>query len=140
MNFKLRSTLWTLLVVMGGCADFERGDDAPLPEAPAAPDAAATEGGRAAASFETDILPLLTEGCAGCHSSGGQAANTTLLYTGTASADLAASLPYVNQNDPTASRLVTKALGRGHGGGMVWASGSTEVSLVVAWIQEGAKP
>lgn len=138
---------------MAACASWSRGGDPEQADAGASSDASTTadgaadgaavtppDGGGAPATTFATIHPLLLSACRDCHRAGGQAANTTLLYNGNASADLAATLPYINRNDAGNSRLLTKAAGRNHGGGSVWAQGSSQAAAVIQWIQQGTQP
>ncbi len=149
MNFKF---LWASLglALVFGCADFSRGEFPPVPDAAVLPDMGTSENDAVGAetpdgpsvssiSFAA-VHPLLVSACRDCHRSGGQAANTTLLLTGSESVDLATTLPYVNRNDAANSRLLTKATGRNHGGGATWAPGSSQAVTVQTWIQQGAQP
>jgi len=136
--------------MMAGCADFSRGETPPIPDASLVPDtglpaddAGGTEipdGAATPVPTFSQVHPLLLSTCRDCHRSGGQAANTTLLFSGNESTDLAATLPYINRNDAANSRLITKGIGRNHGGGATWAPGSAAVASVLAWIQQGAQP
>ena len=140
---------FTAAACLGGCADFSHGNGPQV--ADAAPDlgAGATNADGAAAKDDAtssapvtfaDVHPLLMMACRECHRAGGQAANTSLLYNGTISIDLAATLPYVNRNDAVNSRLLTKAAGRDHGGGTVWAATAPPAVIVLKWIQHGTQP
>jgi mono/diheme cytochrome c family protein len=122
-----------LVGAVGGCADFSRGP------APVGVDAGASEGGSAdaAASF-ADVEAILTGNCQRCHSMGGEAGDTTFLLTGDAAADHATVMNFVDVNAPSASRLLAKMSGNGHGGGTVFAAGTPEYQTVLHWIQEGA--
>lgn len=136
--------------MMSGCADFSRGESPAIADAAALPDTglpADDAGGTQIADAATtatvtfsQVHPLLLSACRDCHRSGGQAANTTLLFSGNESTDLATTLPYINRNDAGNSRLITKSTGRNHGGGATWAPGSSTVATVLSWIQQGAQP
>jgi mono/diheme cytochrome c family protein len=121
-----------------GCADFSRGK--PLAAANSdSPDASATGGG-AGSSFAADILPLLLGGCGSCHSPTGAASSTPLVFTGSAPDDYVFVFNLVDVDTPDASRLLVKAQGRGHGGGAIYTSTSSQYAAVLRWIGEGAPP
>jgi hypothetical protein len=131
-----------VLLAMAGCADVERG---PRPSQPdAAPDVAAGDGGGMAGeaggiSF-TSVRPLIDEGCRRCHSAGGMAATSSFLLTGETMADYTAVRPLVDLAAPAGSRLLTKASGQGHGGGVIYKPGSSEYAALLTWIETGAAP
>jgi hypothetical protein len=134
-----------LLVLTAGCADFERGDRSPEP--PPGEDAGttgdgvvATDGGAAAVSFARDIHPLLVDRCGRCHSSSGQASDTTLILGSDANRDLPPVRKLVNLDNPAASRLLIKAAGTGHGGGAILAATSAEYQAILQWISQGSAP
>lgn len=147
-------TLLACAAALSGCADFDRGEHPPAPDAAAMPEAGAegdagsadgqAQPGEDAMANETitfsQVHPLLLAGCQDCHRAGGQAANTALLLTGNASADLATTLGFVNTRDPASSRLLTKGTGRNHGGGATWSAGSADAETVLKWIQQGTQP
>ena len=89
-------------------------------------------------SFAGDVHPLLTAACQPCHARGQQAGGTQLLLTGDTQADYAVVISFVDTNTPTASRLLAKMSGNGHGGGTLYAAGTPEYQTVLRWIQEGA--
>jgi hypothetical protein len=124
----------------GACADFSRGQASPPKDAGAPPvDAGGGEGG-AAPSFAVAVYPLLESGCQRCHAAGKEAGDTKLLLTGSAAADQATVLSFVDTSAPSASRLLAKASGNGHQGGTVYAAGSAEYQTILQWIQQGASP
>ena len=116
------------------CADLSRG-----PAPPAAVDAGASEGGDAAVSFAV-VEDILIAGCQRCHSTDGEAGDTTLLLTGDAAADLETVARFVDVNAPAVSRLLAKMAGNGHGGGAVYGAATPEYQTVLRWVQEGARP
>jgi hypothetical protein len=127
------------LAAMGGaCADFSRGPAAPTV------DGGAEEGGApsadAALSFAADVHGILVGSCQRCHAAGAEAGDTAFLLTGDATADLAATTPFIDLNAPASSRLLTKMAGQGHSGGTLFAAGTPEYETVLRWIQEGARP
>jgi hypothetical protein len=91
-------------------------------------------------SFAATVHPLLMQSCSSCHEAGGNADDTLLVLTGMAADDLTRVLAFVNTADPASSRLLSKASGRGHEGGAVFAAGSIEHQTVLDWIQAGALP
>jgi hypothetical protein len=122
----------------GGCADFSRGA-----AAAGAGDAAATDAGGgsdAALSFAVDVHAILTTTCQPCHAQGKKAGDTTFLLTGDVQGDYAVVLPFVDTSAASASRLLAKMSGNGHGGGTLYAAGTPEYQTVLRWIQEGAPP
>ncbi|MFB1481198.1 hypothetical protein [Corallococcus sp. RDP092CA] len=122
-----------------GCADFERGPVAVDAGAPPIDGGGDGDGG-GAVSFTSDVQPLLTAGCQSCHRSGGAAGSTSFLLTGDADADYAAALSLTDTSNPSASRLLRKASGAGHGGGAVYGEGTPEYQTLLAWISGGAQP
>jgi hypothetical protein len=132
-----RAVVFALAALMVGCADFSRGPAA------VAVDAGAGEGGAAnpdaSVSFAA-VEDILIAGCQRCHSTGGEAGDTTLLLTGNASADLDTVAHFVDVNAPAASRLLAKMSGNGHNGGAVYAPATPEYQTVLRWVQEGARP
>ncbi len=142
---KLRITVAALLALaLTGCADFERGKpspDAGLPGAGPGGGSGATggDGGNTAVSF-AQVHPLLMSGCHGCHSAGGAAADSSFVLQGEAAADLTATRAAVDTGNPSQSRMLRKAAGLGHGGGVIYAEGSAEHQLLSAWVSTGAAP
>jgi hypothetical protein len=136
----LQCWVGALALLVVGCADLERGPR-PLPP-DAGPDAAPTEaggGGDAGSSFAS-VFPLIDNGCKHCHMPGGMAADTTFLLTGDAMTDYAAVRALVDPTAPEASRLLAKASGQGHGGGVIYRTSSAEYAALQAWIVAGAAP
>ncbi|RKH46996.1 hypothetical protein D7X55_29950 [Corallococcus sp. AB049A] len=131
--------LATLLTLALGCADFERG---PVSADAGPPPTDGGGGGDAgsAVSFASDVHPLLTSGCQSCHRGGGAAGNTSFLLTGDADADYAAVISLTDTSNPSASRLLRKTSGAGHGGGAIYGEGSPEYQTLLAWISAGAQP
>src|SRR5262245_25830457 len=103
-----------------GCADFSRGP-APIAADAGEAGAAAPDGG---VSFAANVEPILVGGCQRCHSTGGEAGDTTFLLTGDAAADLATTTRFIDPNAPASSRLLAKMSGKGHGGGTLYAAGT----------------
>jgi hypothetical protein len=129
------------LLALGGCADLERGD---RPEADAAPPAMTGDGGAPAVeaggvSFAT-VRPLLTSGCQRCHAAGGMAADTKFLLTADAKADYTSVRALVDVAAPAQSRLLAKASGQGHTGGVIYKASSPEYAALLSWIESGAAP
>ena len=132
-----RWALVPLLVASAlGCADFSRGASPPQMN-PA--DGGGTADGQSAVSFATGVYPLLSI-CMDCHVPGGAAAVTSLLFTENATTDYATVLQFVDTTAPAGSRLLSKVSGNGHGGGSIYAAGSSEYETLLAWIQQGARP
>jgi hypothetical protein len=132
-----------LLCLIAGCADFERGD--PSPEPPPGQDAGTIGDGAAgadgvAASFARDIHPILVDRCGRCHSSSGQASDTSLVLGSDANRDLPSVRKLVNLENPAASRLLIKGAGTGHGGGAILAATSAEYRAILQWISQGSAP
>jgi hypothetical protein len=122
------------------CAGFSRGEPTGSAGAGADADASVAGSGGGDASFAGGIHELLVRDCGGCHSTSGNAASSNWVLTDNAGADLAATLPFVDEASPARSRLLTKASGTGHGGGRVHAVESPEYATVLHWIREGAPP
>ncbi len=101
-------------------------------------DAAATGDG-GALSFAADIYPLLTI-CQNCHVPGGAASSTSLIFSGNAATDYTTVLQFVATATPASSRILSKLSGNGHGGGTIYAAGTTQYETILAWIQQGAPP
>jgi len=135
-------TLAALALMAGGgagCADLSRGDPSPIAADAADAGDAAASGDGPALSFATDVLPLLAP-CATCHVAGGQAGDTSLLFTADATATYATVVRLVDTTAPAASRLLSKASGNGHGGGAIFLPGSSQYQTILTWIQQGAPP
>jgi hypothetical protein len=142
---RTRAPLALMILVLVGCADLERGDTAPDAAGPVVTDGGGDvgmpgDGGAAATSFARDVHPLLLDGCGRCHTAGGMAASSGLLFTREAAADRQAALTFVNLDQPAASRLLSKGAGIGHGGGAVYAAGTPEYDTILRWIAQGASP
>jgi hypothetical protein len=135
------SGLLTLLLLLGvGCADVERG--ARPPEADAGPDAAAREAGTtdgAGISFAS-VRPLIDDQCRRCHMAGGMADSSSFLLSGDATAEYTAVRALVNPAAPAESRLLLKATGQQHQGGVIYRATSPEYASLLAWIEAGAAP
>ncbi|NOK37198.1 hypothetical protein HMI49_28780 [Corallococcus exercitus] len=135
----LAAVLTAAVALLVGCADFERGPVAA--DAGVQPvDGGGGGDGGGAVSFETDVHPLLTTGCQGCHRSGGAAGSTSFLLTGDVEADYAAAVSLTDTSNPSASRLLRKASGAGHGGGAVYGADTPEYQTLLSWISGGAQP
>ena len=124
------------LMVLIACADFRRGE---LDESIDASVVVPTDGG-AGRSFATSALPVLIAACKSCHQTGGTAAGSGFVLAGDATVDLARVRPLIEPASPSTSRLLTKAAGRAHSGGMVLAETSADYQTLFAWISEGANP
>jgi hypothetical protein len=129
-------------LALAACADFSRGEPSPVADAGPRPDGgdAATADGAAPLSFATAVYPLLVSACQGCHSAGNEAGDTQLLFTGSAAADHATVVMFVDTSAPASSRLLAKTSGNGHQGGAVYATDSPEYNTILQWIQQGAQP
>jgi hypothetical protein len=131
-------------LALAACADFSRGAPSPVADAGVRPDGATADGatadGAAPLSFATAVYPLLVPACQGCHSAGNEAGDTQLLFVGTAAADHATVVMFVDTSAPASSRLLAKTSGNGHQGGAVYAAGSAEYNTILQWIQQGAQP
>ena len=91
-----------------------------------------------AVSFNNDILPILVSNCHSCHEIGKvfpglilstDKAYNQLLFDG-------ANAPYVNTNDPEASKLYFKLNRDMSPFGLLQ---SNEIAKILKWIQDGAK-
>jgi hypothetical protein len=132
-------SLLLVLALFAGCADLERGPRPPLPDA--GPDLGALEGGAEAGgpSFAM-VFPVIDSGCRRCHVAGGMAGTSSFLLTGMAMTDYSAVRALVDPAAPAGSRLLAKAAGQGHGGGVIYRADSPEYTLLAAWIAAGAAP
>jgi hypothetical protein len=112
----------------------------PLTAAPAAaPEAAAgVATSPAGPDFASEVEPLLTNSCAGCHNPKGMAAASRLVVSGDAALDHAALLPFLDLAQPARSVLLTKAAGAAHGGGAPLPLDSAGQRILLAWIAAGA--
>jgi hypothetical protein len=84
--------------------------------------------------FSTDIIPIFTSKCTGCHGDGGQ---TPTLTAASAYASLTATPgQFINLTNPAASLLYVHITENpsSHGGGQFPAEGAT----ILQWIQQGA--
>jgi hypothetical protein len=128
-----------LLLALMGCADLERGPRAPEPDA--GPDVAPAEvgGGDAGVSFAS-VFPLIDGACKRCHAPGGMAADSKFLLSGQAATDYTAVRALVDPAAPAGSRLLAKASGQGHSGGVIYRMSSMEYAALLAWIASGAAP
>src|SRR5580765_545077 len=120
---RFAGAVFALAALMVGCADFSRGPAAVAVDAGAGERGAPGPDG--ATSFAA-VEDILIAGCQRCHSTGGEAGDTTLLLTGEATADLETVARFVDVNAPAASRLLAKMSGNGHNGGAVYAAATPE--------------
>jgi hypothetical protein len=90
-------------------------------------------------SFATNVYPLLTI-CMNCHVPGGAASDSSLIFSGNAAADYTTVLQFVDTATPASSQILSKVSGNGHGGGTIYAVGTTQYETILAWIQQGAPP
>jgi len=140
MGPRLRWLAALCCLCISACADLSRGEPSAA-RVDATTDSQGTDGGAgdAAASFAT-VHALLVPTCQRCHTQGGEAGGSQLLFTGDVAADLAAAMRFVDTSAPAGSRLLSKMSGNGHGGGVVYAAASPEYDTVLRWIQQGAPP
>jgi hypothetical protein len=101
---------------------------------------ATSEGPADGPSFAADVLPLLDAGCERCHASDGAASHTGLLLDGDEQASYEMTLEFVDLEYPAQSRLLTKAAGQGHTGGVIYDDHGPEYATILAWIEQGALP
>jgi len=89
----------------------------------------------AVTTLSTDVMPILTSKCKGCHGSSGNftITSSSATYTNIISNSL------VNTTTPTSSKLLQKPTGNSHVGGTVISTSSTEYTTLKAWITQGAK-
>jgi hypothetical protein len=131
-----KAALILSLTLISACADFKRGAYWE-PEQ----DGAGEGGAEGEYSYAADVHSLLDAGCERCHAPGNSADNTDFLIV---SADLegsyASTLEFVNLDSPADSRLLSKAAGKAHGGGVIFDDRSPEYDLMLAWIEQGAMP
>ncbi|MFH1121173.1 MAG: hypothetical protein V1775_15245 [Bacteroidota bacterium] len=118
INSALAIGAFATMALLSGCEyDYVEPDNTPLP----------TE-----VSFATDIMPVFNASCnmAGCHATGAAEPDLT-------PANAYSSLQdggYINTNDP-ASSLIYTAMATGS---MKSYSTTSQVNLILAWIQKGA--
>lgn len=122
-------------LLLAACADFKRGEYWELDDAPA--DEGGVEGEY---GYSAHVHPLLDTGCERCHAPGKSASHTGFLITADIEASHASTLEFVDLDDPAASRLLSKTAGQAHGGGVIYDDRSPEYALILAWIEQGAKP
>jgi hypothetical protein len=137
-RWSMSSRALAIALLLAGCADLERG---PRPLEPdAGPDAAPSEAGAgdAGSSFAA-VYPLIDSGCKHCHMTGGMAADSKFLLSGQAATDYPACGRWSIQRRAAGSRLLAKAAGQGHGGGVIYRTSSTEYAALLAWIQAGRR-
>jgi hypothetical protein len=134
MRSELPRTL-ALVLLLGGCADFARGAYWEI-------DGQGTDGGvDGEFGYEQDIHPLLDAGCERCHGPGNSAEDTNYSVISTdVEASYTSALLFIDLDSPGDSRLLSKAAGNGHAGGAIFAEGSVEYDLILAWIEQGALP
>ena len=143
---RFRLTAVALAIAAGAaCADLERGDPRPDSAPAIAPDGAAPDGAiapdaPAALSFARDVHRLVLDGCARCHSSNGQASNSTFVLVDDAAKDRLEVLMFINPDNPAGSRFLTKGAGNGHGGGAIYTASSPEYRTILDWILQGGSP
>jgi hypothetical protein len=121
-----------------GCADFERG--APSADAGVPPGDGGGGDGGDSISYASAIHPLLLSGCQSCHRSGGAAGDTGFVMTGSAEVDYLEASSLIDTSNASASRLLRKGAGAGHGGGAIYGEGTPEYQTLLAWIAGGARP
>ncbi len=119
------------LVLIAGCAKFDRGER--LPDA-----AQEQHDGGERLSFDDDIQPVLVIHCGACHSSGGPPSAAGFLLTDDLATDYDHVLTFLNLETPTSSRLLSKARGEGHGGGVSLSTSHDDYRLILNWITQGA--
>jgi hypothetical protein len=139
---RLSLVLLVATALAQACADLGRGD--PLADGAAEPsDAGSGDGGDdagAVRSFVRDVHRLLLDGCARCHSPDGQASDSALVLVDDPVMDHAATIKFVNAENPAGSRLLVKGAGMGHGGGSIFAVGTPEHRTILEWISQGSAP
>ena len=159
-----RILVWALVGALSSaaCADVRRGeywdeptedeDTAAEPatsaEPPADDDGAATTaatgeptgGTPMGPAFASDVLPLLRAGCERCHSADGQANDTSFILGDDEAEAYEMTLDFVDLESPSRSRLLTKATGQGHIGGVIFDDRSPEYATILDWIEQGANP
>lgn len=94
--------------------------------------------------FDTDVAPLLAANCASCHQAPGLAlavASFELVDNATDFTEITTNR--IDMATPTDSMLLLKASADtsvgGHGGGAIWAPGSSQANTVTTWISQGAR-
>jgi hypothetical protein len=142
MSSEVAVRVLMLASILGlACADVERGPRPPGPDA--APDTGPLEAGAGSDSGGisfASVRPLIDDQCRRCHVAGGMADNSSFLLAGDATAEYTAVRALVDVAAPTQSRLLLKAAGQNHGGGVVYRPTSPEYAALLAWIQAGAAP
>ena len=140
----------TLLVA--GCADFRRG---PYWDEDTSGDGGGVDGGNDGgddsgtappgtgtdgSSFAIDIYPLVRAGCERCHSPTGVANGTEFIVEDDVDATYQSTLAFVETSEPSSSRVLSKATGAGHTGGVIFDERSQEYQTILQWIEQGALP
>lgn len=100
----------------------------------------ADSGGPPPPSFASDVLPLLRADCQECHSAGGEASDSGYLLDEDDQTIYTTTLELVDLDQPASSRLLTKAAGQGHNGGVIFDEDTTAYQTILAWIEQGANP
>ena len=87
--------------------------------------------------YDTRLSVTGAMSCASCHKSGGSAAGTKLVLSGSTGSDYRTVLRFVSTKHPESSALLAKASGKGHLGGSPIPKGSAKYRALEAWIADG---
>ncbi|MDZ4696144.1 MAG: hypothetical protein SGI86_13430 [Deltaproteobacteria bacterium] len=131
-----------------GCADFERGSPAMRDSTNATQDGSvrAEDAGVTVdvsierVSYTGQVYPLLLSLCRDCHRMGGEATTSGFVLGGDSLADYPTIARLSSSTRPAESRLLAKATGQGHQGGVVISAGADAFEIIVQWVQQGLRP
>jgi len=136
MRFSPVTLALVACVALVACADFTRGEYWDVDDEGAGADDGAEPGQY---SYTADVHALMDSGCERCHAPAGSAGNTDfIIVSGDLEASYASTLEFVDLDEPSASRLLSKTAGSGHGGATIFTANSAEYALILAWIKQGA--
>jgi mono/diheme cytochrome c family protein len=112
--------------------------DTPEPPSPTEPGAQPDAPAKPRVGYGGRVHKMLSASCASCHKSGGSAGGTRLVLVGEVGADYRAAKRFVTKGEPGKSALLSKAAGKQHGGGAIFAEGSPNYRTLRDWIADGA--
>jgi hypothetical protein len=93
----------------------------------------------AAPSWLDDVHPVLVARCQVCHQNGGPAGSSALVMTGDPSADYVEIGPFLDEDSPADSPLLTKGTGQQtHAGQAALPPDHADYATLLSWIEAGA--